>query len=470
MSATAPLRHRPFRLLLAGRTVNALGNAFAPIALAFAVLDLTGSATDLGFVVGARTVVNVAFLLFGGVLADRLPKNLLMVGSSVAAGLTQAAVAALVLTHTATIPLLVGLAAVNGMVGALALPASAAILPQTVPADVRQQANAISRVALNSAAVLGAPVAGVVVAAVGPGWGIAVDAATFVISAFCFAALGTPARTAPARTPAERTAPASTPAEQTAPASTPAARTPATTEPILAAEEAALGVPDHGVDLEGPAPKRPNVIADLRTGWSEFRSRTWLWVVVAGFCVSNMAWAGGLFVLGPVVADDTIGRRAWGLVLAAQTLGMIIGGLIAMRLRLRRLLFFGVVCCLPLAIPVFLLGAYPHLWALIAGCLVAGLAIEQFGVAWETTMQEHIPSDKLARVYSYDMVGSFVAIPIGEMAAGPLAQVFGREATLVGAGSLMVVAVLAMLSSRDVRTLAHKLPEPADEPVKESIA
>jgi MFS family permease len=446
MSATAPLRHRLFRLLLAGRTVNALGNSFAPIALAFAVLDLTGSATDLGFVVGARTVVNVAFLLFGGVLADRLPKNLLMVGSSVAAGLTQAAVAALVLTHAATIPLLVGLAAVNGMVGALALPASAAILPQTVPADIRQQANAINRVALNSASVLGAPIAGVVVASVGPGWGIAVDAATFVIAAFCFAALGAPVGTEPAGTE-----PAGT-----EPAGTEPARSLATAEPILAAEEAALGVPDNGVDLEKepgePAPKRPNVIADLRTGWSEFRSRTWLWVVVAGFCVSNMAWAGGLFVLGPVVADDTI------------------GGLIAMRLRLRRLLYFGVACCLPLAIPVFLLGALPHLWALIAGCLVGGLAIEQFGVAWETTMQEHIPSDKLARVYSYDMVGSFVAIPIGEMAAGPLAQVFGREATLVGAGSLMVVAVLAMLSSRDVRTVAHKLPEPADEPVKESVA
>src|SRR5262245_14126353 len=186
----APLRLRQFRLLLAGRTINALGNAFAPIALAFAVLDLTGSATDLGFVVGARTVVNVVFLLFGGVLADRLPKNLLMVGSSVAAGLTQAVVAALVLTGTATIPLLIVLAAINGMVAALALPASASILPQVVPEEGRQQANAISRLALNSAAILGAPTAGVVVAAVGPGWGIVVDAITFVVSAFCFAALG----------------------------------------------------------------------------------------------------------------------------------------------------------------------------------------------------------------------------------------------------------------------------------------
>src|SRR3954471_1496545 len=162
MSGWAPLRHRGFRYLLAGRAVNALGNAFAPIALAFAVLDLTGSAADLGFVVGARTVVNVAFLLFGGVLADQMPKTVLMTGSSVAAALTQAAVAGLVLTHTATIPLLIGLEAINGMVAALAQPASASVLPQTVPADVRQQANDIVRLFLNGAAIVGAAVVCVV--------------------------------------------------------------------------------------------------------------------------------------------------------------------------------------------------------------------------------------------------------------------------------------------------------------------
>jgi len=417
MTAFAPLRHTPFRLLLAGRTVNALGNAFAPIALAFAVLDLTGSASDLGLVVGARTVVNVAFLLFGGVLADRMPKHLLMVGASLAAAATQGVVALLVLTGSATVPLLIALAAINGMVGALALPASASILPLTVPAEVRQQANALNRLGLNSAAVLGAPLAGVVVAAAGPGWGIAVDAATFVVSALCFLPLRV-------------------------------------SDPAQAA----------------PAASRPHILADLRTGWSEFRSRTWLWAVVAGFCVINAAWAGGLFVLGPVVADETIGRRAWGLVLAAQTAGMIIGALVALRLRLHRMLFFGVFSCLFMALPIVLLGILPQLWALLAGALVAGLMLEQFSVAWETSMQEHVPADKLARVYSYDMVGSFVAIPIGEIAIGPIAHAAGVAATLVGAAALMTVAVLAMLSSRDVRRLRHKLPEPAPRPMEQSSA
>jgi predicted MFS family arabinose efflux permease len=415
VSALQPLRHRPFRLLLAGRTISALGNAFAPIALAFAVLDLTGSATDLGLVVGTRTLVNVLFLLFGGVLADRVPKPLLMVGSSVAAALTQGAVAALVLTHSATIPLLIGLSAVNGMVGALALPASASILPQTVPADVRQQANALNRLAFNAAAVIGAPVAGVVVAAVGPGWGIAVDAATFLLAAMCFALLRVP------------------------------------------------------LPAAGPQAHRPRLFADLRTGWSEFRSRTWLWVVVAAFGVINAAWAGGFYVLGPVVADDTIGRRAWGFVLAAQTGGMIAGALVAMRLRLRRLLYFGVFSCLFMALPVLALGVRPQLWLLIGGAFVAGMMLEQFGVAWETTMQEHVPADKLARVYSYDMVGSFVAIPVGEMAVGPIAHAVGLTPTLVGAAVLMTLAVLGMLSSRAVRTLRHELPQTRPAPVKESV-
>ena len=403
----APLRHPAFRLLSIGRTVNTLGNTFAPIALAFAVLDLTGSASDLGLVVGARTIVNVVFLLFGGVLADRMPRHLLMVGSSALAAVTQGAIATLVLTHTATVPLLIALSAVNGMVGALAMPASAAILPQTVPSDERQQANALNRLFFNAAAIIGAPVAGLVVATVGPGWGIMVDAATFVLAGICFAFLKVPAH----------------------------------------------------IETE----QRRSIVADLATGWGEFRSRTWLWVVVAGFCILNAGWSGGLNVLGPTVADDTIGRRAWGLVLAAQTVGMIIGALVAMRLRLHRMLFFGTASIGLLALPILALGVAPQLGVLVVAAFIAGLGYEQFGVAWETTMQEHIPAEKLARVYSYDMVGSFIAIPVGEIVIGPIANAVGVRATLIGAAALVALAVLGMLSSRDVRQLRHRLAQPEPE-------
>jgi len=438
MTTFGPLRHPAFRLLLTGRTISALGNAFAPIALAFAVLDLTGSATDLGFVVGARTLVNVLFLLFGGVLADRLPRHLLMVGSSLAAAATQGMVAALVLTHTANIPTLIALSAVNGMVSALSMPASAALLPQTVPVDERQQANALARLLLNGSAIIGAPAAGIAVAAVGPGWGIAVDAATFAVAAFCYALVRVPPPAAAAVPGSESES----------------------SEGLIGGEQTA-GTPAG----EG----RKSIFADLRTGWTEFISRTWLWVVVAGFCVLNAAWSGAMAVLGPVIADETFGRQSWGFILAAETAGMIIGGLIAMRIRVHRLLFLGTATTAFIALPVLTLGVFPHVGMLVVVGFVAGVGLEQFGVAWETTMQEHVPADKLARVYSYDMVGSFVAIPIGQVVAGPVAQAAGVRPALVGAAALIVLAVLGMLSSRDVRHLRHRLP-PKDRAPMEELA
>lgn len=403
---------RAFRLLVAGRAVDVFGNAFAPIALAFAVLDLTGKAGDLGLVVGIRTVFNVAFLLFGGVLADRLPKNLLMVGANLVAALSQATIATLVLTHTATIPLLIGLSAVNGAVAAVAMPASAALLPHTVAEDKRQRAIALSRLVLSGAMLLGAPLGGVVVAAVGPGWGIAVDAVTFLISALLLALIRIP---------------------------------------------------------PAPVPPRAGVLRDLRTGWSEFRSHTWLWVVVVAACVTNLAWSGATHVLAPALADVTIGRRSWGLVLAAQTAGMIAGGLLVMRLRIRRFLLYGVVTLLAMAGPLIVLGLSPSLIPLIGVAFLAGVGLEQFSVAWETSMQEHIPADRLARVYSYDMVGSFVAVPIGEMAVGPIADRFGLQITLLGAAAVLVAGVLGMLSSPSVRTLRHRLPRTEADHMEESV-
>jgi hypothetical protein len=288
---------------------------------------------------------------------------------------------------------------------------------------------------LNAAAIVGAPVAGIAVAAVGPGWGIAVDAVTFLAGAFCYALVRVPA-----------------PAVDVA--------TPETAEGLIGGEQTA-GTPAG----EG----RPSIFADLRTGWTEFRSRTWLWVVVAGFCVLNASWSGAMTVLGPVVADQTIGRQSWGFVLAAETAGMIVGGLIAMRIRVHRLLFLGTAATALEVLPVTTLGLYPHVGLLVVAGFVAGVGLEQFGVAWETTMQEHVPADKLARVYSYDMVGSFIAIPIGQVVAGPVAQSVGVQAALLGAAGLMLAAVLGMLSSSDVRHLRHRLPSRSETPMEESV-
>jgi MFS family permease len=400
MSVLAPLRYPAFRYLAAGRVVNMLGNAAAPIALAFAVLDLTGSAGDLGLVVGARSVTNVVFLLFGGVLADRLPRQLVMVVSCVLAAASQGVVAALVLSHTATVPLLVILGAVNGVVSAFAFPAAAALIAQTVPEHIRKQANAVNRLGINFAMIVGASVGGLVVAGVGPGWGLVADAASFGLSAVLFGL---------------------------------------------------VRVPTYRAD---DAP-RAGVLRELREGWSEFIGHTWLWVVVLAFCFFNMADVAAISVLGPTAADATFGRQIWGFVLAAQTAGMLVGAIVAMRLRVRRLLLVGVISCAVPALFVSALALSTQTAILLAAGFISGLGLEQFGIAWETTMQEHIPADKLARVYSYDALGSLIAIPIGQVAAGPLADVVGARTALLIASGVIVASVLGMLLSRSVRTLEH---------------
>ncbi|MEQ4300776.1 MFS transporter [Plantactinospora sp. B6F1] len=404
----APLRHRPFRYLALGRAATMLGNAVAPIALAFAVLDLTGSVRDLGLVVGARSLTHVLFLLFGGVLADRLPRQAVMVVSCALAALTQGAVAALVLTDTATIPGLVALAAVNGVVAAFAWPAAAALVPQTVPAELLQPANALNRLGINAAMIGGASLGGVLVAVVGPGWGLLVDAATFALAGLAFS-----------RVRVHTVA---------------AART-----------------------------ERVNPLRDLREGWTEFVARSWVWVVVLGFLLINFAYASSVNVLGPAVADETIGRPAWGVVLAAQTTGMVAGAMIALRIRVRRLLLLGVLCMFAGVLLLLGLAWMPSVAVLVAAAFVAGLAIEQFSVAWETSMQQNIPADRLARVYSYDALGSFLAIPLGQMAIGPVAEAIGSKPTLLVAAGIVLVAVLGMLADPGVRRLSAQFPA-APEP------
>jgi MFS family permease len=404
----APFRFSAFRYLTAGRFITMLGNAVAPIALAFAVLDLTGSVRDLGLVVGARSLANVAFLLVGGVVADRFPRHTVMVVSALSAALTQGAVAFLVLDGSATVPSLMILSAINGMVTAFSMPASAALVPQTVPPELIQPANALNRLGINSAMILGASLGGVLVAVLGPGWGLAVDAASFALASLAFSLIRVQRVASPSRA--------------------------------------------H------------HPVRDLVEGWREFTSRSWLWTVVLGFTLLNCAHAGALGVLGPVVADDTIGRQAWGLVLAIETAGMVLGAFIAMRIRVNRLLRLGVICMLG-EIPLVVAMAYePTVAILMPAALIAGIAYEQFGVAWESTMQRYVPGEMLARVYSYDALGSFIAIPLGQTLAGPAALAWGTRNTLLIAAALNVVAVLIMFSSRDVRTLPTIPPEPVSTP------
>jgi Major Facilitator Superfamily len=395
-----PFGQREFRLLFVGRTTSFVGNAFANVALAFAVLELTGSKADLGYVLAARSVPQVIFLLAGGIWGDRLPRHHVMVGSNLVSGLSQSAVAALLLSGHARIWQLAALAALNGASSAFFFPASTGIVPQTVPRPLLQSANAFLRLGLNSSFIGGAALGGVVVGATSPGIGIAVDAGSFFLAA---AALG-------------------------------AMRTPAT------------------LRMEGSS-----FVAELREGWREFSSRTWLWAIVAQFAVVNAVEQGTEQVLGPAIAKEHLGgATGWGLVLTAGSLGLLAGGLVLLRLRPERLLLAATLGFM-LTIPFLLALSIPaSLAVVVVAAVLAGIGIEVFSIFWDTTLQQEIAQEKLSRVSSYDALGSFVLTPLGLAAAGPVAQVAGTRETILGAAALSLGATLTVLLSRDVRTIRRR--------------
>jgi predicted MFS family arabinose efflux permease len=339
-------------------------------------------------------------LLYGGVWADRLPRHLVMVWSNVVSGLSQAAAASLLLAHHATIPALAALAAVNGASSAFFFPASTGIVPQTVPAGLLQQANAMLRLGLNGTRIGGAALGGIVVAAANPGWAIAVDAASYGLAAAALAAMSV----------------------------RPVERTEATT-----------------------------LFHDLRVGWRDFWSRPWLWAIVIQFGVVNAAYTGALNVLGPAVAKQHLrGAAGWAGVLVAVQAGLIASGLVLLRWRPRRLLRTATFGSFGLALPLFALARPEPLVVVIVAAFASGYLSEIFGVLWDTTYQQEIPPDKLSRLSAYDAIGSWALMPLGFAVAGPVGAAVGPRATFLGAGAVIVVASALVLLSRDVRTLERR--------------
>lgn len=401
---TAPLRHRDFRLLFLGRVVSLAGSAMAPVALAFAVLGLGGSATDLGLVLTLAILPQVLFLLVGGVLADRLPRHLLMVGSNVAAGVAQAVAALLLLTGRAEIWHLAVIALVRAVASAFFFPAQQGIVPQTVPSSMLQSANALLRLTLNATNIGGAALGGLIVATAGPGWAIGVDALSYLLAAGFLLPMS-------------------------------------------------VRAPSHG---EGES-----FVQELAHGWHAFRTRTWIWVIVLGFAFTNGAESAALNVLGPIVAKESLGGASvWGFILATQGVGLVVGSLVALRLRPSRPLFVGVAVMVTLAPPLMLLAVEAPWPAIAAATLLTGVSIELFSVFWDTALQTHVPNDVLSRVAAWDAIGSLVLIPAAYAVVGPVSDAIGIESTLWICSVVVVIGIPAQLLSRDVRNLPR---EPAPD-------
>lgn len=411
-ASLAPLASRPFRFYYASRVVNMAGTFMASVALAFAVLGITDDPAALGYVLAAHTVPMIVFVLWGGVVADRFPRTAVLQASNLTSALTQGLVAGLVLTGVAEIWMLVALSLLHGTASAFGFPAMAAIMPSLVPREQLQQANALVSLARSALVVLGPSVGALLVVTAGAGWALAVDAAAWLVAAVLLGFVRVPPRVA------------------------------------RPADEAA-----------------PGTFAELREGWSFVRSTTWLWVVVLAFGALNAVHAGAWTTLGPARAQDTIGAQGWGLVLSAEGAGLLLMTLVLLRTRLERPLLLGMVGMLLMAPPLIALGARPELLLVAGLALLAGAGIELFSMGWNLAMQEHVPDEMLSRVYSYDALGSFVAIPVGQVAFGPLAAAFGYTEVLVTAGVVHVAVCGLVLLAPAVRGLrrADRPPAPAPD-------
>jgi MFS family permease len=401
------LRNRSYLRLYFARTGSVLGNAISPVALAFAILDMPGgSATKLGLVLLVRQAAQITFLLLGGVIADRLPRNKVMVASDLLAAAGQGGIAALFLVHTSNLLPIIMLAIVTGAAPALFLPASTGLMPQIVDKSQLQSANSLLRFSMNSATIVGAAIAGVLTGTIGPGWALAADALTFIFSAAWLVGIKLPR---PEQMPAT------------------------------------------------------SKIADLRTGWREFASRQWLWVIVLQFSVSNACYNGGINVLGPLVAHNRLGGvLAWSAFSVARAVGLAAGSLVAMRIRPRFPLRVATYATFGF-VPAFFAWAFgAPIWLLAITALLIGVSLDVFTVMWDTSMQTHVPQESLSRVSAYDSLGSVALGPIGLAVAGPLAGIFGVTDTLIAGGVLCAGTTVAALASPSVRRLPATAPHPPD--------
>lgn len=405
ISATAPLRAPHFRWYFASRSINLIGNTMAPVALAFAVLAVSRSPIALGLVLAARTVPLIVFLLVGGVIADRWGRARVILGSNVISGVSQTIAAVLLLTHHAELWHLVVLSAVNGIAAAAGLPAMNALIPQLVPREQLQEANVLTSLTRAVLSIVGPSVSAALVVSAGAGWALALDAATWLVAA-------------------------------------------------------ALLVPIRIPNLTGPA--RPAMLGELRAGWDFFRRTTWLWLGVAATGILNALYEGGFLTLGPVRAQHTdLGADGWGLTLSVQGIGVLVATLALMRWRLQRPMLLGMLGMALFGLPMVVLGLDSSLELVLVAAFLSGLGIQIFSLGWQLSMQEHVPGELLSRAASYDQLGSYAAIPLGQLALGPIAAEYGLGHVLFLAGVAYVAISLLVLLSPSVRGLSRAVPEPA---------
>jgi hypothetical protein len=395
------LRERSFARYLAAVSVSNLGTGMAIVALAFAVLEF-GTATDLGIVLLAREIPVVVFLLLGGVFADRLPRRLILVGSDVVKGAAQVATAALLFSGNANVWNVALLQVAFGVAGAFSRPATTGLIKEAVSDERLQDANALLHLSSSVMYIAGPATGALIVAAGSPATAIAVDAATFFVSAALTASMKLAATV--------RMASAS-------------------------------------------------ILSDLRDGWREFVVRPWAVAMVASFGLFQLSYFPALLVLGPLIAKEELGGAgAWGLILAVGSAGSVVGGIFAMQLRVDRPLVASELFVVPAGLLLAALAVPLPLAAIALISFIGGAGFALGDTLWVTALQRNVPEHALSRISSFDWLGSVAFNPVGYALIGPIAATFGESETLLIAGIANVAVCFGVVMVPSVRAIRSHAP------------
>jgi MFS family permease len=400
------LAERNFRLVFTSTTISAIGDGVAAIALVFAVLHIAhDSPTAVGIVLACRQVAAAVIALAAGVIADRLPRHLVLVVVAAVQAAVQGVVGGLVLSGHASVTLLAVLGAVYGLADGFVIPASNGLIPAVVSKARLQQANALIGLS-RSILGFGAPaLGGILVAAGSPGSAIVIDAVSFAVAA----ALLWRVRVAPRD------------------------------------------------DVVEPEP----FLRELRQGWSEFRRQRWIFNTIVFFGIGNFAgqtWG----VLAPLVMKEHYGGAStYGLVLSAFGAGLVVGGVITLRWHPSRPLLVSCLGAVPFGLGQFMLAALVPLPVLVATQVLVGTTLAIHLALWFTVFQQQVPEAARSRVSSYDALGSFVLIPVGTAVSGPIAAALGVRTTLLAAGVIILATNLLVLAQPAVWGIRN---EPAPVP------
>jgi MFS family permease len=393
-SRLSPLAAPAFRYFFIGQVINRLGSSMAGVALAFAVLDIDDSASALGWVITASSVPMVVFMLLGGAIADRLPRAIVLRGCNLVQGVTQALTAVLVLSGQAEIWQLIVLQAVAGTVFAVSYPAFLGMVPILLPVEERQPAFLLIGQATSAVGIIGPAVSGVLVATAGAGWALAIDAVTYLVAAALLVLVRLP--------PGDR------------------------------------------------SKAKPSVIGDFVAGWAFARQLGW--VIPAASCalVFNALVSGAINVLGPVIADDTIGSQGWGVARSAQAAGVFVAAFFLAKVTVTAPMKVIMVAFVVWCVPMLVLGSHVDVWLLAASFVVAGAALSLLDLSWNLLVQEKVPEAMLSRIMAIDGFFSFVATPIGQLAVGPLALAFGAGSVQLGCFAVAVLVAAVALTRRPI--------------------